>query len=198
MCHKEILMASDCWIVPTNPTVTSAMFSLRRTLFLYPATWVQTLKCQTRLTLKTPERGYGGVSESHRKWMGMNLKCPKEVFPVHFYTAQSIFHGEDMHGINRTDEFIIESMKSRIVYILLILSSQYLHKYIFNFHCQNISWSQRNIYLVSRLLTRHAGWVQVTAFRDISLCCFSAFSVMLNIKKVQLGTPPAETRQSQG
>lgn len=112
-----------------------------------------------------------------------------------YCTVNFFFNAKDMHGINLSARFTVESIKTE----LFTSFQYYLHNiYINTYLIRAVKiFLECYIYLVSLLLNR--GKVQVIPFRDIiSLCCFSVFSVMLNIKKVQLSMPPAERRQSQG
>lgn len=113
---------------------------------------------------------------------------------VNFFYLIFFFYAKDLHGINLSARFTVESIKTE----LFTSFQYYLHNiYINTYLIKAVKiFLECNIDLVSLLL--NPGKVQVIPFRDISLCCFSVFSVMLNIKKVQLSMPPAERRQSQG
>lgn len=138
--------------------------------------------------------------------MGVNFAsyCHQWVFLVRLQDFQRglpsslhtvlFFYAKDMHGINLSARFTVESIKTE----LFTSFQYYLHNiYINTYLIKAVKiFLECNIDLVSLLL--NPGKVQVIPFRDISLCCFSVFSVMLNIKKVQLSMPPAERRQSQG
>lgn len=63
-------------IVPTNPTVTSAMFRLKRTVLLDVATWVPSVKCQTHLALKHQSQVMVWC-ETQDETSEEDLKCPK-------------------------------------------------------------------------------------------------------------------------
>lgn len=185
------------------------MSCLKRTVFLCAATWVQTPKCQTHLTLKHSNKAVVGCeicsSPIENEWgwtlhrtaisgsFSWGCKTSKGVFPVHCI-LYCFFYAKDMHGINLSARFTVESIKTE----LFTSFQYYLHNiYINTYLIKAVKiFLECNIDLVSLLL--NPGKVQVIPFRDISLCCFSVFSVMLNIKKVQLSMPPAERRQSQG